>query len=285
MIPEGSAMHPPRSVLFLPASNARAIEKARGLDCDVVMIDLEDAVGPDDKATAREAAVAALAAGGFAAPVVAVRANGLDTDWGEADLAALREASPAVVLMPKVGGPADLEAARERLGQGPRLWANIETCAGVLALAEISRASRALGVEAYVFGQNDLSRDMGFRPARDRRPLHAAMSLTVTAARACGAWAIDGVFNDFSDLDALGAECREGRAFGFHGKALIHPAQIAAAHAAYAPSQDDVAWARAVTEAFADPENAGKGAVRVQGAMAERLHLEQAQRILALTSR
>ena len=276
---------PLRSVLFLPASNARAVDKARGLDCDAVVLDLEDAVGPDDKAAAREAMVETVRAGGFRPPVLVVRVNGLDTEWGEDDLHAVREAGAAEVLLPKVSGPEALKAARERIGSAPRLWANIETCAGVLALAEISRASAELGVVAYVFGQNDLSRDMGFRPARDRRPLHAAMSLTVTAARAAGVAAVDGVFNDFSDLEAFEAECREGRAFGFDGKAIIHPAQIEGAHRACAPSERDLQWARAVVEAFAAPENAGKGAVRVDGGMAERLHLEQAQRMLGLTSR
>ena len=277
---------PLRSVLFLPASNARAVDKARTLDCDAVILDLEDAVGPADKPAARMGMAAALAAGGFRPPLVAVRVNGLDSEWGADDLAAAAAAGPDAVVIPKVSGVAALEAAAAALKDAwTPLWANIETCAGVLQLAEISAAAKDLGVEALVFGQNDLSRDMGLRPSRDRRALHAAMSLTVTAARAAGLAVIDGVFNDFADLQAFEDECREGSAFGFDGKALIHPSQVEVANRVFAPDEADLAWARSVVEAFAAPENAGKGAVRVGAAMAERLHLEQAQRWLALAGR
>jgi len=270
-----------RSVLFLPASSERAIEKARSLDCDAVILDLEDAVAPEEKPAARERMVAALGAGGFRAPVVAVRVNGLDTPWADADLRAAAQAGAGVAVAPKVSGAANLKAYREALPEATRLWANIETCEGILNLREIAGGSRGAGCDAFIFGQNDLTRDMGLRPSRDRRPLHAAMSLTVTAARASGLAAIDGVFNDFGDPGAFEAECEEGRLFGFDGKALIHPSQIGIAERVYSPSERDLEWARAVIAAFEDPANAGKGAVRVGAAMAERLHLDQARRMLS----
>jgi len=277
---------PLRSVLFLPASNPRAVDKARTLACDAVILDLEDAVGPEDKAAARAGMAAALAEGGFEPPLVAVRVNGLDTPWGAEDLAAVAAAGPDAVVIPKVSGVEALEAAAQALKDAwTPLWANIETCSGVLQLGRISAAAKDLGVEALVFGQNDLSRDMGLRPSRDRRALHAAMSLTVTAARAAGLAVVDGVFNDFTDREHFEDECREGRAFGFDGKAVIHPSQIAVANRVFSPDEADLAWARAVVEAFALPKNAGKGAVRVGGAMAERLHLEQAERWLGLARR
>lgn len=274
-----------RSVLFVPASNGRAIEKARTLACDAVILDLEDAVGPDDKAAARETMTAAVAAAGFAAPLVAVRVNGGDTDWAADDLRAAAAAGPDVVLVPKVGSVRELRTARAALPASIRLWANIETCMGVLEARDIAAAAGEVGLDVLVFGQNDLSRDLGRRPARDRRLLHTAMGLTVLAGRAAGLGLVDGVFNDFTDLDAFEAECQEGRAFGFDGKAVIHPAQIEAANRIFSPGEADLAWARAVVEAFADPANAGKGAVRASGGMAERLHLDQARRLIASSSR
>lgn len=272
---------PLRSVLFAPASNARVIDKARTLACDAVILDLEDAVGPDDKAAARELMASVIPAGGFAAPLVAVRVNGGNTDWGPDDLRAAAAARPDAVLIPKVASAPDLMAARAALPDAIRLWANIETCLGVLEVRDIAAVAPKVGLDVLVFGQNDLSRDLGRRPTRDRRMLHTAMGLTVLSGRAAGLGLVDGVFNDFTDLDAFEAECREGRAFGFDGKAVIHPAQIEAANRIFSPGEDDLAWARAVVEAFADPANAGKGAVQVSGGMAERLHLDQARRMLA----
>lgn len=276
---------PLRSVLFTPGVNLAAIAKARTLDCDAVILDLEDAVGPDMKTGARKATRAALMEGGFRAPIVAVRVNGADTEWAREDIAAIAAVNPDAILIPKVGSAGELKEARERItaatSGGVRLWANIETCLGVLEARDIAGVAATVGLDAIVFGQNDLSRDMGRRPGRDRRMLHTAMGLTVMAARASGLAVIDGVFNDFTDLDAFLAECREGRAFGFDGKAVIHPAQIDIANRVFGPDADDLAWARAVEAAFGDPANAGKGAVAVMGGMAERLHLDQARRMLA----
>jgi len=276
---------PLRSALFVPGINLSAIAKARTLDADAVILDLEDAVGPDMKASARAAVKAALLEGGFKAPLVAVRVNGADTPWARDDIAEVAAADPDAILIPKVGAPRELKEARERItaasSSGIRLWANVETCEGVLEARGIAALAATVGLDAIVFGQNDLSRDMGRRPSRDRRMLHTAMGLTVMAARAAGVAVVDGVFNDFTDLDAFLAECEEGRAFGFDGKAVIHPAQIDIANRVFGPDADDIAWAEAVTAAFGDPANAGKGAVRVMGGMAERLHLDQAARILA----
>ena len=272
-------MTPRRSVLYLPASNPRAVEKARTLPCDVVVLDLEDAVGPDDKAAARSAAVAALRRGGFQAPEVGVRVNGLDTDWGDADLAALHAAGPAFVVAPKVSTADQAAAVTARLPDGVTLWAMIET---PRALFHLDAIAATPGLGALMLGVNDLAAVLRCGAAPDRAPLKTAMSLTVAAARAHGLSPIDGVFNALDDDAGFEAECRQGRLYGFDGKSLIHPRQIAAANAAFAPSADDIAWAEAVVAAFDDPAHAGKGVLRVHGAMVERLHLARARDTLAL---
>ena len=274
-------IRPLRSVLFLPASNPRAIEKARTLNCDAVVLDLEDAVGPEHKRDARAAMVEALHAGGFAARTVVVRVNGLDTEWGEEDLIAAAGAAPDAILAPKVNDADAVDALRLRIVQAPertRLWAMIETCQGVMNLREIAGAGGRLG--ALVVGVNDLSKDMRRPASKDRTPLITALSLSVTAARANGLRVLDGVYNDLDDLPGLERECVEGRAFGFDGKCLLHPNQIEPANRVFAPSPDEVSWARAVVDAFALPENADRGVLRVQGRMVERLHLEEAEQTL-----
>ncbi len=273
-------VRPRRSALFLPASNARAIEKARTLPCDVVILDLEDAVAPAQKAAARDAAVAAVQAGGFGARELVVRVNAPDTPWGVDDLAALAGTTADAVLLPKVDVPARLVTARATLGQGLALWAMIETCRGVLALSAIVASAAETGLAALVAGTNDLGRELRCRVGPDRAPLLPALSQIVLAARATGLIALDGVINTLDDQAAIAAECRQGRDWGFDGKTLIHPAQIAAAHAAFGPSREEVAAARAVVAAFDGRED--EGAIRVEGRMVERLHLEEAQRTLAL---
>lgn len=261
----------PRSVLFAPATNARALEKARGLACDAIVIDLEDAVGPADKDAARAAAIAVLPSFEGRA---AVRLNGRDTPWGEADLSALTGSAAAAIVLPKTGSAADVRWAA---GVGLPVWAMIETLAGVLDLAAISAEP---WLQALVLGQNDLAAEMGARPGPLRQPLHLAMSLIVTTARHRGLIALDGVYNAFQDSEGFEAECRQGRAFGFHGKTLIHPSQIAPANTAFSPDEAEIAWAEAVVAAYADPASAEAGVLRVNGQMVERLHLEQARRIL-----
>ncbi|KTT73549.1 HpcH/HpaI aldolase/citrate lyase family protein [Sphingomonas endophytica] len=273
-------LRPRRSALFLPASNARAIEKARGLPCDVVILDLEDAVAPAQKVAARDAAVAAVRAGGFGARELVVRVNGSDTEWGAGDLAALGRSGVAAVLLPKVGDADTLHRARARLGDGPALWAMIESCDGVLALREIAAAAPATGLAALVIGPNDLARELRCRPGADRAPLWPILGQVVLAARAAGLVALDGVINTLDDLDAIAAECRQGRDWGFDGKTLIHPAQIAPANDAFGPTAAEIAAACVLADAFIGRED--DGAIRIDGRMVERLHLEAARRTLAL---
>lgn len=273
-------MRPARSVLFLPASNPRAIDKVRSLPCDVAILDLEDAVAPEAKSDARAAAVEAVRAGGFA-PRLGVRINGLDTPWGEADLAALAASGVQLIVAPKVDDAAAVRSLAGRVPAGAALWAMIETPGALLDLPAIARAASATPLEALMLGVNDLAVGLGTGAAPDREPLKPWLAVTVAAARAHGLLAIDGVYNDFADADGLTAECAQARLFGFDGKSLIHPSQIEPANAAFSPSAEEMAQARALVAAFAAPEAAGKGAIRIDGRMVERLHLAAAERLLA----
>jgi citrate lyase subunit beta/citryl-CoA lyase len=279
------SIRPMRSALFLPASNPRAIEKAKGLAADVVILDLEDAVAPEAKLAARSAAVEAVDAGGFRASTVVVRANALDSEWGADDLAALSASRADAVLVPKIAAAGDVELYHAELAEAApamRLWVMIETCRAIAELQPIADMARSTRLAAMVVGTNDLALELRARPAPDRAGLTPYLALAVAAARAAGIVVLDGVCNDFTDLDRFAAECVQGRALGFDGKSLIHPAQIEACNRAFSPDAAELARAKAVIEAFADPANAGKGAIRVDGAMAERLHLDQAKRLLAL---
>ena len=266
-----------RSVLYLPASNARAIEKARGLKADAVILDLEDAVAPDAKAEARQAAVEALEAGGFGSRV-GVRMNGLDTPWGADDLTALCVHKPDFVVAPKIESPEAVRAVAARLPVGVDLWIMDETPLSVLRLDQIAGAGAPLA--ALMLGINDFGERMNLVLGPDRDPLKPWLAAVVAAARGHGLLAIDGVVNATDDTDRLQAECRQGRAFGFDGKSLIHPAQIDAANAIFSPSPEEVAKAREVVAAFAAADAEGKGAIRVGYRMVERLHLDAAHRLL-----
>ena len=262
------------------------LRKALELPVDTLVLDLEDSVAPEMKAEARGAAVQAMAAG-FGGREVVVRCNGLDTAWGADDLAALVEAAPDAVLAPKVWGLSDLHAYERALAVAPAgtgLWAMIENAQAVLNLAEIAEAARSTRLSALVLGPNDLSLDLRIRPTPGRAALAPVLSQIVVAARAHGLVALDGAYNDFEDGAGFEAECRQGRDFGFDGKTLIHPAQIETANRAFSPSDDEIAWARAVVAAFAAPEAQGKGAIRLDGRMIERLHLVEAERTLRLAT-
>ena len=275
---------PRRSALYMPASNARAIEKARDLACDVVILDLEDAVAPEAKPAARAQALEAVKAGGFGRREVVIRVNGLDTPWGADDLAAAAAAGPDAVLAPKVSSPADIAAYDAALAGAPpktRLWAMIETCAAVLDLKAIASAKQGR-LAALTVGLNDLAKEMGGRQTPDRAPHLSVLTLTVAAARANGLVALDSVCNALDDPDLLERQCRQGAEIGFDGKTLIHPGQLETANRLFSPDPDEVGWARAVIAAFADPDNAGKGALRVEDRLAERLHLGQAERMVAI---
>lgn len=273
---------PRRSALYLPASNARAIDKARSLPCDVVILDLEDAVAPDAKAEARSSAVEAVKAGGFGGREVVIRANGLDTPWGAEDLAAIAKARPDAVLVPKISAPEDLAAVRTRLGEGLPVWAMIETCAAIFRLDVLGAESTNVGVEAWVIGSNDLAKEMRCNLTVGREPLLTALSLSLMAARAHRLAILDGVYNEIADAEGLAQQCAQAAAFGFDGKTLIHPSQVEAANAAFTPAPEAVAWARTVVGAFGQPENAGKGVLKVEGRMVERLHFAEAKRLLSV---
>lgn len=273
-------MRPARSALFLPASNPRAIDKARALPCDVAILDLEDAVAPEAKDAARAAAVEAVRAGGFA-PRLGVRINALDTPWGEADLAALEGSGVQLVIAPKVGDASAVRGLAGMIPAGAALWAMVETPGALLELPAIARTAAATPLEALMLGVNDLAVGLGTGAAPDREPLKPWLAAVVAAARAHGLLAIDGVWNDFGDADGLAAECAQARTYGFDGKSLIHPSQIEPANLAFSPTAEEAAQARAIVAAFAAPEAAGKGAIRVGGRMVERLHLAAAGRLLA----
>jgi len=277
-----TAIRPRRSALYLPAANSRAMEKARTLPADVVILDLEDSVSPEAKAEARAAAVAAVGAGGFGPREVVIRINGLETPWGAADLAAAGAAGADGVLVPKISSAEALEPYAAALAGGTRLWAMIETCAAMFALDDLGRASAANKVDVWVMGANDLVKEMRCRPGPDRGPLLPALTMSVMAARAHGLSILDGVYNDIQDLDGLARECAQATDLGFDGKSLIHPSHLPAANRAFNPDPDELAWAHTLAAAFDTPENAGKGVIRVEGRMVERLHLEQAQRLIAV---
>ena len=272
------AARPRRSALYMPAANPRAIEKARDLLCDVVILDLEDAVAPDAKEAARTLAVEAVKAGGFGRREVVIRVNGLDTPWGGADLEAAAQARPDAVLVPKISSAAELAPYAAALPAGVRLWAMIETCASLFALGAIAGGP----LETLVIGGNDLAKEMRCRPGVDRAPLLAALSLTVAAARAHGLAVLDGVYNEIEDDAGLEAQCRQGLEFGFDGKTLIHPRQVEAANRAFSPEPSAIEWSRTIVRAFDSPENAAKGVLKVEGRMVERLHLEEARRLIAV---
>lgn len=278
-------IRPRRSCLYIPGANAKALEKAKTLDADVLILDLEDSVAPEAKAEARAAIVAALAGGGYGKREIVVRVNALSTEWGRADIDAALKAAPAGILVPKIARAADVIAANDALGvTGPALWIMIETPRAVLNIAEIAAAAQKSRLSTFVMGLNDLAKETRMHAGEHRAPFHTALSLAVTAARAHGIVAIDGVYNDIGNQAGFVDECRQGLTFGFDGKTLIHPSQIEAANTVFAPSPEEVAQARAVIAAFALPENAGKGVIKVDGRMTELLHLDQAKRAVALAN-
>jgi len=278
-------IRPRRSVLFMPGSNPRALEKARALPADGLIFDLEDAVAPEAKETARAAIAAAVTAGGYAPRELVLRVNPIDTVWGHADLATAATLPIGAVLLPKVENAERVRltiALLDALGAPPELavWCMIETPLGVLAAADIAAASPCIG--ALVLGTSDLANDLHARPARDRLPLLTALGLVLLAARAHGRAVLDGVHLDLADAEGFAAACRQGRELGFDGKTLIHPDQIAPANAIFAPSVEEVARASRLITAYAAANASGKGAARFEGRLIEALHVDEAQRTLAL---
>lgn len=280
-------IRPRRSALYLPASNPRAIDKARTLPADVIILDLEDAVAPDAKIAARAAAVEAVRAGGFGHREVAIRANALDTPWGHDDLAAIAASGANAVLVPKVSSPADVDACNAVLATAPdalQLWTMIETCGAVLRLDQIAARTADTRLSLWIMGTNDLAKEMRARATPERTAFLPFLAQAVAAARAHGLAVLDGVCNEFRDLAAFTAEAEQGRLYGFDGKSLIHPAQIDPANAVFGPSPAEIDDARAVIAAFALPENAAKGVLQLNGRMIELLHRDQARQLLDMAA-
>lgn len=275
---EGGAFRPRRSVLYLPAANARAIEKARGLPADCVIIDLEDAVAPDAKPAAREAAIAAIDAGGWGRREIAVRVNGLGTQWAADDLQAAAGSAAAVVVVPKIDGPKDAARAVAAAGGKP-VWVLVETPRAVQAVDAIADVA---GITGLVAGFADLTKDLRARPGPDRMALWYAASRIVTAARASGILALDGVFTDLRDAAGLEAETRQGHGFGFDGKTCVHPDQLDIVNRIYSPSDDAVAHARGLIAAHAEALAAGSAVATFRGRMIEVLHVAEAHRTLKI---
>ena len=272
---------PRRSVLYMPGSNGRAIEKAKTLKADAIILDLEDATAPDAKDLARAQVCAAVKERGFGKREVVIRINGLTTPWGEDDLLAVREAGPDAILVPKISSPGELAEIEGRLGAAEiALWAMIETPKAILNIEAIAAAGRHLA--CFVMGTNDLVKEFRGRHTEDRMGLAAALTLSVAAARAYDLAVIDGVYNDIKNEAGFADSCAQGLAFGFEGKTLIHPSQIEPCNRIFAPSAEEVDAAKKIIAAFELPENKGKGAIALDGRMVELLHAEIARQTVAL---
>ena len=278
---------PRRSCLYMPGANARALEKARDLPADTLILDLEDAVAPEAKEEARAAILAAVKAGGYGKREIVIRMNSLDTNWGHDDLKAIAKSGADAVLAPKVNGHRDIERLNTLLKEAGApetmaLWVMIETPLSILSIKDIAAASIGTRLTTFVMGTNDLAKEYRARMTPDRIAFQTALQLSIAAARAYGLVAIDGVYNDIKNESGFRDECEQGRDLGFDGKTLIHPSQLEEANRIFAPSPHDVEQAKAVIEAFADPANAGKGVLKVNGKMTELLHLEEARRTVEM---
>ena len=272
-----SSMHPYRSVLYIPGSKERALDKARDLPTDAIIFDLEDAVAPDAKAGARATLVAALREGGYGKRIKIVRINALTTAWGLEDARALREAGADAMLLPKVNAASDVDNLVDVIGSGLPIWTMMETPVSVFNAREIAAHAQVAGLVA---GTNDLTKDLGCRVRTDRLPLMAALQMIVMAARAARIVAIDGVYNRFRDGDGLKTECEQGRDLGFDGKTLIHPSQIEIANTAFAPTNSEIDLAERLIAAYEESRASGQGIAVVDGQIVENLHIVAAQRIL-----
>jgi citrate lyase subunit beta/citryl-CoA lyase len=284
-----TAIRPRRSVLYMPGSNARALEKAKTIPADGLILDLEDAVAPEAKDAARDQVCAAVTGGGYGGRELAIRINALDTPWGEADLAGAAAAGPDAILIPKVSTPEALVAVGlrlRRLGapERTRVWAMMETPLALFRAEAIASAARDVDtrLDCFVMGTNDLAKETRARQVPGRAPMLPWLMNAVAAARAHELDILDGVYNSLQDEAGFRAECEQGRDCGFDGKTLIHPNQVAIANEVFAPPSDEVERARAIIAAFARPENASKGAISLDGRMVERMHAEMAKRTVAL---
>jgi citrate lyase subunit beta / citryl-CoA lyase len=276
-------LRPRRSVLYMPGANDRALEKAKTLEADALILDLEDSVAPEAKAEARARVAGSVKAGGYGRRELVIRINGLDTPWGVDDMKAAAAAGPDAILVPKVSRGADVARAVSLMTDAPpqtRLWVMMETPLAMLKTEEIAGANPRLA--CLVLGTNDLVKETRASAAGQRFALVPMLSLCVLAGRAHGLDVIDGVYNDFRDETGFRAECEQGRMLGMDGKTLIHPGQIAACNEVFSPSSDEVTWSQKIIAAFAQPENAAKGVITLDGKMVERLHLAMAERVVAI---
>jgi citrate lyase subunit beta/citryl-CoA lyase len=282
-------IRPRRSLLFMPGSNARALEKARNLPADGIILDLEDSVAPEAKAMARDQIAQAIAAGGFGKREVLIRVNTLDSPWWMDDLAMAGKARPDGILVPKISSVEDFSKIAHCLGDvgapaSIRIWAMIETARAVLHAEELAAASRDFEsrLAGFVFGPNDISRETRIRMLPGRAAMIPMITHCILAARAYGLEILDGPYSDFSNVDGFGKECVQARDLGFDGKTLIHPGQIVACNAIFTPPAEEVAHARKIIAAFERPENASRGAIQLDGQMVERLHADMARRTIAM---
>jgi citrate lyase subunit beta / citryl-CoA lyase len=282
-----SDIRPRRSVLYMPGANERALEKAKTLPADSLILDLEDAVAPEAKVEARERVCGVVKAGGYGPRELVIRINGQDTEWGKADLKAAAHAKPDAILAPKVTSGDDIAWLDEALSEAGAsrslaLWVMIETPLAILNIKEIAAKAQTTRLAGFVMGSNDLLKDFRADPMPDRANLAATYTLSIAAARAFDILVFDGVYNDIANADGFAAEARQAKAFGFDGKTLIHPSQVEPCNTIFAPPADAVKQSRDVIAAFADPANAGKGVLKVNGKMTELLHLAQAKRMVAV---
>lgn len=282
-------VRPRRSVLYMPGTNERALEKAKQLPADALILDLEDSVAPEAKTEARARVCTAVGEGGYGSRELAIRVNTLGTEWGGDDLAAVAASGADAVCVPKVERVEDVTALRAALAAAGApselaIWAMIETPLGVINVASIAAAGAAdrQRLTVFIMGTNDLVKETRAGNTPDRWPLLPALSACLMAARAHGMDILDGVYNNFRDIDGFAAECRHGKALGMDGKTLIHPAQIELANQIFAPATEEVDRARAIISAFEQPENAGKGVINLGGEMVELLHRDAARRIVSI---
>jgi citrate lyase subunit beta/citryl-CoA lyase len=278
-----SDLRPRRSVLYMPSSNAKALDKAKTIPCDAIIFDLEDAVAPDAKPAARDAAVAAVSSGEYGSRELTIRCNGLATPWGADDIAAAGAAAPSAVVIPKVGGRAELDAVAAALdaagGGATTIWAMVETPTAIFDVRDIAAHP---GVSVLVMGTNDLGKEIGAPLVPGRANLTPYLATAVLGAREAGKTILDGVYNDVRDDAGFAAECRQGVEMGFDGKTLVHPSQVGPANQAWSPSQDEVEFARRVIAAYEEAEADGRGVITVDGRMIEHLHVANARRTLAI---
>jgi citrate lyase subunit beta/citryl-CoA lyase len=278
------SLRPRRSVLYMPGANERALEKAQGLPADALILDLEDAVAPDAKDEARERVCGAASSGAYGRREIAIRANGIGTQWHQADVAAIAAAGPDAIVVPKIDSVDDVRAVETALEEGgapdhTRIWAMLETPVAMLHAEEIAGCSERLAV--LVMGTNDLAKELGAEHVPGRQPLLTGLGLCLLAARASGKVILDGVYNDIKDAEGFLSECRQGKQMGFDGKTLIHPSQLDPCNEVFAPSAEEVAAAEEIIAAYEEAEREGRGVVTVNGRMIENLHVETARRTLA----